>query len=168
MSTMRPPLTTSMTGPLTTPSDSLIFSIVPQARSYWARFLERTRRPSLSSFWRTRASTGRPGETISDGIDVVADGQLTDRDDALGLEADVEQDLVPVDLDHRPLDDVAVVELDDGAVHGVFEGGPAEVVLGDGRGMYYPVLVEGPMASPDRRAVPLRRCSSPVTAVRRT
>jgi hypothetical protein len=38
-------------------SSSLIFSIVPQARSYWARFLDRIRRPSLSSFWRTKAST---------------------------------------------------------------------------------------------------------------
>ncbi|MNW56687.1 hypothetical protein D3C74_344170 [compost metagenome] len=34
MSRMRPPLTTSMTVPVTTPSSSLIFSIVPQARSY--------------------------------------------------------------------------------------------------------------------------------------
>ena len=38
---MRPPLTTSMTGPVTIPSFSLISSIVPQARSYWARFLDR-------------------------------------------------------------------------------------------------------------------------------
>ena len=57
MSRMSPPLTTSMTGPETTPSSSLIFSIVPQARSYCARFLERMSRPSLSSFWSTRASS---------------------------------------------------------------------------------------------------------------
>jgi hypothetical protein len=44
---------------------SLIFSIVPQARSYWARFLDRIRRPSLSSFWRTRASTSSPTLTTS-------------------------------------------------------------------------------------------------------
>jgi hypothetical protein len=31
-------------------SFSLIFSIVPHARSYCARFLDRIRRPSLSSF----------------------------------------------------------------------------------------------------------------------
>ncbi len=67
MSTMRPPLTTSMTGPLTTPSASLICSMEPHARSYWARFFESTRRPSLSSFWRTNASTTSPSETISEG-----------------------------------------------------------------------------------------------------
>ncbi|MDT4867018.1 hypothetical protein FQZ97_1019080 [compost metagenome] len=64
---MRPPLTTSMTVPSTTPSASLISSIVPQARSYCARFLDRIRRPSLSSFWRTRASTLSPTWTTSDG-----------------------------------------------------------------------------------------------------
>ncbi len=37
------------------------------------------------------------------GVDVVADRELTGGDDALGLEADVEQDLVLVDLDHRAL-----------------------------------------------------------------
>ncbi len=42
-------------------------SMSPQARSYCARFLERTSRPSLSSFWRTRASIWSPSETISDG-----------------------------------------------------------------------------------------------------
>jgi hypothetical protein len=57
MSRMSPPLTTSMTVPVTTPSSSLIFSIVPQARSDCARFLDRIRRPSLSSFWSTEAST---------------------------------------------------------------------------------------------------------------
>ena len=41
-------------------SASFLASIVPQARSYWARFLERISRPSLSSFWRTRASTSSP------------------------------------------------------------------------------------------------------------
>ena len=76
------------------------------------------------------------------GVDVVADGQLADRDDALGLEADVEEHLVPVDLDHGSLDQVTVLELDDGAGHGVLEGGTAEVVLGDGTGDVDPVLVE--------------------------
>ena len=60
MSTMRPPLTTSITGPSTMPSASLIFSIVPHARSYCARFLDRSRRPSLSSFVRTSASIFSP------------------------------------------------------------------------------------------------------------
>src|SRR5690606_36650547 len=44
------------------------------------------------------------------GVDVMLDGELTRGDDALGLVADVEQNLIAVDLDDRPLDDVAVVE----------------------------------------------------------
>ena len=50
------------------------------------------------------------------GVDVVLDRQLAGGDDALGLVADVEQDLVPVDLDDDALDDVAVVEVLDGLV----------------------------------------------------
>ena len=65
---IRPPLTTSMTGPSTMPSDSLIFSIVPQARSYWARFFDRRSRPSLSSLVRTRASSSSPIFTTSKGL----------------------------------------------------------------------------------------------------
>ena len=45
------------------------------------------------------------------GVDVVFDGELAGRDDAFGLVADVEQDLVTVDLDDGPFDDVAVVEV---------------------------------------------------------
>src|SRR5690606_4376112 len=44
------------------------------------------------------------------GVDVVLDGELAGRDDALGLVADVEQDLVAIDLHHGVLDDVAIVE----------------------------------------------------------
>jgi hypothetical protein len=51
-----------------------------------------------------------------EGVDVVLDGQLFGGDDPLGLVADVEQDLVPVDLDHGPGDDVAIVEVLDGCV----------------------------------------------------
>jgi len=50
------------------------------------------------------------------GVDVVLDRQLTGGDDALGLVTDVEQDLVPVDLDDGPFDDVAVVEVLDGQI----------------------------------------------------
>ena len=67
MSTMRPPLTTSMTTPLTTSSRFFSSSMLAHAFSYWARFFDRTRRPSLSSFWRTRHSTRSPSETISEG-----------------------------------------------------------------------------------------------------
>ena len=122
MSRIRPPLTTSMTVPVTMPSSSLIFSIVPQARSYCARFLDRISRPSLSSFWRTRASTWSPTRDDLVGVDVVLDRQLAGGDDALGLVADVEQDLVAVDLDDDAFDDVAVVEVLDRLVDGGEEG----------------------------------------------
>ncbi len=77
------------------------------------------------------------------GVDVVADRQLTGRDDTFGLEADVEQDLVAVDLHDRPLDHVAVLELDDGVAHRLFEIGIAEVVVDDGTGGVVPLGVEG-------------------------
>ena len=47
------------------------------------------------------------------GVDVVADRELADRDDALGLVADVEEHLVVVDLHDRALHDVTLVEIDD-------------------------------------------------------
>src|SRR3954452_11254402 len=50
------------------------------------------------------------------GVDVVLDRQLTRGDHALGLVADVEQDLVPVDLHDGAFDDVAIVEVLDGCV----------------------------------------------------
>src|SRR5689334_24827050 len=46
-------------------------------------------------------------------VDVVADRELAARDHTLGLVADVEQDLVLVDLHHRPVDDLAVFDLDE-------------------------------------------------------
>ena len=52
------------------------------------------------------------------GVDVVLDGELAGRDDTFGLVTDVEQDLVAVDLDDGPFDDVAIVEVLDGLVDG--------------------------------------------------
>ena len=142
MSTMRPPLTTSITGPSTMPSSSLIFSIVPHARSYCARFLDSSRRPSLSSFWRTSASTFSPSDDDLVRVDVVADAQLARRDDALALVADVEQHLVLVDLDDRAVDELAVLDVDHRAVDGIGEG-HAEIVDGDLARGVVALLVEG-------------------------
>ena len=50
------------------------------------------------------------------GVDVVLDGELAGGDDTFGLVTDVEQNLVPVDLDDGPFDDVAIVEVLDGLV----------------------------------------------------
>ena len=55
------------------------------------------------------------------GVDIVLDGQFAGGDDTLGLVADVEQDLVAVDLDDRALDDVAIVEVLDGQIDGCEE-----------------------------------------------
>src|SRR5699024_11550877 len=52
---------------------------------------------------------------------VVLDGELAGKDDAFGLVPDVEENLVMVDLDDRPLDDVTVVEVLDGRVDGCEE-----------------------------------------------
>src|SRR5215470_11805550 len=49
-------------------------------------------------------------------VDIVLDRQLTRGDHALGLVADIEQDLVSIDLDDGPFDNVAVVEVFDGLV----------------------------------------------------
>ncbi len=68
MSTIRPPLTTSMTWPVTVPPWRMISSMRPQARSYWARFLDRISRPSWSSTWSTRASILSPTWTTSLGL----------------------------------------------------------------------------------------------------
>ncbi len=67
MSRIRPPLTTSITGPVMVSPERMTSSMRPQARSYCARFLDRIRRPSLSSFCRTSASTLSPTFTTSFG-----------------------------------------------------------------------------------------------------
>jgi len=48
----------------------------------------------------------------------VLDRQFAGRDDAFGFVADVEQDFVPVNLDDRPFDDVAIVEVLDCFIDG--------------------------------------------------
>jgi len=94
-----PAFTTSMTGPSRSRRTPSASRSSPRPLVL-ARFLDRTSRPSLSSFWRTRASTWSPSETISSGW-TSCESRARGRDDALGLEADVEQHLVAVDLDHR-------------------------------------------------------------------
>jgi hypothetical protein len=51
-------------------------------------------------------------------VDIVFDGQLPRRDNALGLVADVEEHFVTVDLDDGAFDDVAIVEIFDGLIDG--------------------------------------------------
>ena len=56
-----------MTGPLIVWPEFMTSSMRPHARSYCARFFDRIRRPSLSSFCSTRASMWSPTFTTSFG-----------------------------------------------------------------------------------------------------
>src|SRR5581483_8034834 len=68
-------------------------------------------------------------------VDVVADRELLGGDDPLGLVADIEEDLVAVDLDDRPLDDVAVLEVAERGLHGLDQLLRRQVALGRGLGI---------------------------------
>src|ERR1019366_218928 len=76
-------------------------------------------------------------------VDVVADGELARGDDAFGLEADVEQDFVVVDLDHGAGDQVTVFELEDAVADEGGEVGADHVVFGDDAREIIPVFVKG-------------------------
>ena len=115
-SMIRPPLTTSMTAPMTGSPDSAAASIRRQARSKRARFLDRISRPSWSSLVRTSASTSSPELDLVGGVDRLADRELVGGDDPLALVADVDEDLVLVDPDDVAGDDVALLEGDDRGV----------------------------------------------------
>ena len=65
---MRPPLTTSITRPVTGSPCSWAPSIAFQAISKRARFFERMSRPSASSFVITSAAISSPSETSSAGF----------------------------------------------------------------------------------------------------
>ena len=122
MSTMRPPLTTSMTGS----GDHLVGVLLELLDGrpgplVLGALLGQDQATLLVLLLEDEGLDVIAERDDLLGVDVVADGELAGGDDALGLEADVEQDLVAVDLDDRPLDHVTVVELDDGAAHRLFE-----------------------------------------------
>ena len=115
-SRIRPPLTTSITRPLTGSPDSAAASIFFQASSNRARFFERIRRPSASSFVSTSASISSPTGDLVGRVDRAADRELGDRDDALGLVADVDEHLVLVDAHDRAVHDLALVDRGEGGL----------------------------------------------------
>ena len=117
-----------MTGPLTMPSFSLTSSIVPHAALVLRALLREDETAVLVLLLEHKRLELVVERDDLVRIDVVADRELAGRDHALGLETDVEQHLVAVDLDHATSDDVSVVELDDGGVDRVGERLPAEVV----------------------------------------
>ncbi len=67
-------------------------------------------------------------------IDILADGQFARRDDTFALEADVNQHLVVLELHHRTLDQVTLVEIGQCAIdHGIELVVGYVVELDDGR-----------------------------------
>ena len=118
---IRPPFTTSMTGPDTTSSASFLASIVPHARLV-LRALLRQDQPAVLVFLREDERL----DVLADRhdlvrVDVVADRQFLGRNHAFGLVSDVEEHLVGVDLHDRSGNEAAVVELDDRRVDRVCE-----------------------------------------------
>ncbi len=55
-----------------------------------------------------------PRETKSAGLAILADGELADGNDALGLESDVNEHLVMLDLDDSAVNEIALIEIGDG------------------------------------------------------
>ena len=123
MSTIRPPLTTSMTGPDDHLAVVLLLLDGRPGPLVLGPLLGQDEAPLLVLLLEHEGLDVVAERDDLVGVDVVADGELAGGDDALGLEADVEQDLVAVDLDDGALDDVAVVELDDGVAHRLLEIG---------------------------------------------
>src|SRR3954465_2543794 len=125
-SRMSPPLTTSITLPVTGSPDSAAPSMRFHASSKRGRFFERISRPSAPSFGTTRRAAPpvllREDERVGllahrhlvGRIDRAADRELVDRDDALGLVADVHEHLVLVDADDRAVHDLALVDRREG------------------------------------------------------
>jgi len=100
MSTMRPPLTTSMTTPLTTSSRFLeLFDVGPglfvTERAFWTGRVV----PPCPLFATPSTPRARP-ETRSRRVDVVANREFARGNHAFGFETNIEQHFVTVDLDH--------------------------------------------------------------------
>ena len=117
---IRPPLTTSMTGPETTPSFLDALDVAP-GPLVLRPLLRQDQAAVLVLLGEDQGL-----DVVADGhdlvgVDVVADRQLAAGDDALGLVADVEEDLVPVDPDHRAGHDRAVLDGDQRGIDGVGE-----------------------------------------------
>ena len=100
---MRPPLTTSMTGPDTTPSRFLDLLDRAPGPLVLGPLLGEDQPAFLVLLLEDEGLDLVAQRDDLVRVDVVADRQLAGRDDALGLEADVEQDLVLVDLDDGAL-----------------------------------------------------------------
>ena len=108
---MRPPLTTSMTFPMTGSPDSAA-RLDPLPRELEARALLGEDQPALGVLLREDERVDLLADRDLVGrVDRPADRQLGDGDDALGLVADVDEHLVLVHADDRAVHDLALVDL---------------------------------------------------------
>ena len=64
-------------------------------------------------------------------VDVITNRELTGGDDAFGLEADVEQYLIVVNLDHGAGDEITIFEFEHAIAHEGGKVGANHVVFGD-------------------------------------
>ena len=104
ISTSRPPLILRVTLPLTTSPSWYLEMTISQARIRCAFLRERTISPVSSSMPSSRTSTSSPG--CGGG----SSSHSFERDEALGLVADIDDDLVADDLDDLARDDAADLE----------------------------------------------------------
>ena len=106
------------------------------------------------------------------GVGILADGELADGNDALGLEADVDEDLVALDLHNGAVNQVALIEIGDGVVDEVVHLLGIDVVEGeDGRVLnltqrWTPFELRGPDYLTCRWLRALRAISPPARAHR--
>ena len=142
---MRPPLTTSITRPVTGSPCSCACSIAFQAISKRARFFERIRRPSASSFVITSAAISSPTRDLVGRVHRAADRELAHRDDAFGLVTDVDEDLVLVDAHDGAVDDLPLVDRREGRL--VVRDQLARLGIASSRRLFEPRIVEGGVQS---------------------
>ena len=142
MSTMRPPLTTSMTGPSTDAVGFLDLLDGAPRTLVLGTLLRQDQAAFLVLLGEDEGFDGLAERDDLVRVDVVADAQLASGDDALALVADVEQDFVLVDLDDGAVDELAVLDVDHRAVDGIGER-HAEIVGDDLAGGVVALFVEG-------------------------
>ena len=113
---MRPPLTTSITLPMTgSPDSAARLDALPGELEAGA--LLREDEPPFGVLLREHERVDLLADRhLVGGVDRAADRQLGDRDDAFGLVADVDEHLVLVHAHDRAVHDLALVDLREGSV----------------------------------------------------
>jgi hypothetical protein len=105
----QPPLTTSMTWPVTTPSASRSSRHHP-THAHTGRASWRESGDLLCLLFEERELRRiADGDNLA-GVNIVLDGEFAGGNNTLGFVADVEENFVPVDFDNGSFDEVTVVE----------------------------------------------------------